>query len=46
MLIKSMVFHLVELTFAVQNILTRENYYHIDIVPFFRERYIRAAMQE
>jgi hypothetical protein len=35
-----------ETTFAMQNILTSKINYHIDIVPFFIDRYICAAMQE
>ena len=46
MFIKSNMFRLVKHTFAMQNILTSKINYHIDIVPFFIDRYICAAMQE
>ena len=46
LLIKSKPFHLSKLTSVLQNILIRQNHYHIDIVSIFIDRYICAAMQE
>ena len=46
MFIKSKMFHLAKLIFAVQNILTSKNDYHLDIVPIFIDRYICVALQE